>query len=457
MPEQRTSYNVAFACHLRSADFSMSALREAIQALVARHETLRTRIATCAGGDYPSQHIADAMQVPVPCITATPAEVPRLVAEHAAHVFDLAHGPLLKVSVLRVSDDYHVFLMNMHHIICDGWSINLIFHDLRAFYIAALQQTPPALPPLLLQYADYATWQRVQDFSADLDYWKQRLHGYEEGLALPYDFPRPANRAWRAGILHLTYPDALAARLAAFSQERRVTLFMTLMASLAIVLHQYTGRRELCLGTTSAGRDQLETENLIGFFVNILAVRLNLGSHAFAEDFLQHVRQQVLDAYAHRALPFEHVLSALKKPRDSSQIPLVPIMLRHQNFATEGVNAFAQIFLSAQMEFGERTTPNELDLQFIGDGSHLEVTVEYAAELFSAATVQRMLAHHQRVLERMLEEPRCRLSDFSLPVARTEFTPHTLDTSRSVLDLFDAQVALHAEELACADQHRQLS
>lgn len=469
--EQRTSYNVAFACHVRGSGLSMAALRAAVNALVARHETLRTTFVVPEGEIDPVQRIADSLWVEVPLYQIEECEIPTRVAGHARHLFDLAQGPLLKVSVLRVSPDRYVFMVNIHHIICDGWSVGILLRDLREFYAAAETGALPRLPALPLQYGDYAVWQRQRDLSEHLAYWRGQLDGYEEGLPLPYDYPRPAGREWRANIVRHQYPANLAARLSEASAGHHVTLFGTLIASVAILLNQYTGRNDLCLGTTVASRDHLDLENLIGCFVNILAIRLDLRDNPTVETLLQRTRAQVLGAIEHSDVPFEHVLAALKKQRDSSQIPLVPVMVRHQNFSAAQAQDPADLGAGeiefGEIEFGERTTPNELDLQFIGDASRLELVVEYAGDLFSERTIRRLIEHHQQVLQTIIDRPAERLTAFRLmpesrqPIkaqevasAKRTVAPHT---SKSVIDLFKDQVKFSPNAIACVGQAGSLT
>ncbi|MBZ4377269.1 non-ribosomal peptide synthetase [Corallococcus sp. AS-1-6] len=455
MVEQRTSYNVAFACHMRGKGLSLPALRAAINGLVARHETFRTTFVVPEGGGYPVQRIADSLWIEVPLIEVEASGVAARMAAHAGHVFDLAKGPLLKVSVLRVTPEHHVFMLNMHHLICDGWSIDLLLRDLYEFYMAAETGSQPNLPPLPLQYADYAVWQRKQDLGGQLDYWKRTLEGYQEGLSLPYDYARPPNRAWRAASVRHAFPAELAARLSEVSKSHQATLFMTLMASTAILLNRYSGREDLCVGTTVAGRDHLELENLIGFFVNILAIRVDLRGNPTAETVLQRVRAQMLEGMKHRELPFEHILAALQKQRDSSQIPLVPVVMRHQNFPTVTSRDLGRDLGAGEIEFGDRTTPNELDLQFAGDGSSLEVVVEYAKDLFSERTVQRLITHLQQVLQTLVDKPDCRLTDFPLVTedvhqgGASGAKGGRLDLSKSPIALFNERVKASPDAVAC--------
>lgn len=461
MPEQRTSYNVAFSAHMRGKGFSIAALRAAINALVARHESLRTTLVVLPGAAGPVQRIADSLWLDIPLEEVSEAEIEAKKAEHAAHVFDLAKGPLLKVSVLRVSPEHHVFMLNMHHIICDGWSIGIMMRDMWAFYAAAETGAQPSLPPLDIQYADYAVWQRRQDLAADLEYWKTNLSGYQEGFALPYDYPRPPGRAWRAGTFRHQYSPELVAKLTELSKSQQATLFMTLTASLAILLHRYTGRSDLCIGTTVAGRDLLALENLVGFFVNVLAIRLDVSGDPTVEEVLERSRTQLLAAMEHRGLPFEHLLAALKKQPDSSLIPLVPVMVRHQNFPTDRAAASTNPDLeTGEIEFGQRTTPNELDFQFTGDSGALELTLEYAEELFSEKTIARLVEIHEQILRLMVSAPEARLSDLASRLVGAEAKGSAgaaLDVSKSVLALFREQVLRDPEAPACLSERGPLT
>jgi len=471
MAEQRTSYNVAFACHVRGSGLSMAALRGAVNALVARHETLRTTFVVPEGEVEPVQRIADSLWVDVPLYDVEECEIPARAAAHARHVFDLATGPLLKVSVLRLAPDHYVFMVNIHHIICDGWSVGILLRDLREFYRAAETGALPRLPALPLQYGDYAVWQRQRDLNVDLAYWTAQLDGYEDGVSLPYDFARPAGRDWRAGVIRHEYPTSLAARLSEVSAAHGVTLFVTLMASVAILLNRYTGRDELCLGTTVAGRNHLDLENLVGSFVNILAIRLDLSNNPTVETLLRRTRAQVLAAMEHCDLPFERVLAALKKQRDSSQIPLVPVMVRHQNFPAAHAQDPRDLVDGAidfgEIEFGERTTPNELDLQFIGDASRLEVVVEYADNLFSERTIKRLINYHEQILQILIDRPDERLDAFWLMpesgqlIEGVEAAKASIrrmpDTPKTLTELFNDEVKSTPDSIACIGQYGTLT
>ena len=322
----------------------------------------------------------------------------------AQHVYDMEHGPLFTAELFRLSDDHHVLLIGLHHIIFDAWSLlNVMSREIQALYVAHREGRPANLPELPVQYADFAVWERQQDLSPHLAYWMEALRGYQQGLDLPYDYQRPQNRAWHASTLTVRYPDTLAKAFARFNESHQATLFMGLLCSVAILIGRYSGKNDVCIGTTTGARGHVELEHLIGFFINILPIRIDLSQEEEVSGLMRLVRRKVLDAFEHQSLPFEHLLNALHMSRDSSQIPLVPVIVRHQNFPVASTGDWSDELKMETISRDERTTPTEIDMQFYGDGSTLEVTVEYAAELFSEATIRRMISHHRKVLEFMVE------------------------------------------------------
>ena len=436
-----TAYNMTMALRL-SGPFDLAALREAVTRLVQRHESLRTTFPVNAASGEPVQLIAETLRLRIPLIDVQADEVERQTHLHASHRFDLTVGPLLELAVLRVAPAEHVLLFNMHHIISDGWSMGLMLRELQHFYAKAMTGVDERLPELPVQYADYAHWQRQQDLSAHLDYWKSALAGYEQGLSLPGDFARPPDRAWRAGWIRYTYPGTLAEHVTRFSQARRTTLFMTLLTALCIVLNRYTGRTDLCIGTTVAGRDFLQLEGLIGFFVNILPLRISLSDDPTGAQLLERVKTVTLAADEHQRLPFEHLLNALQLQRDNSQAPLVPIMARHQNFPElpdQGWGTDLLMQLLPPASNGSAVAKSEVDLQFYGEGSELGVEVEYAADLFEPATIERLLRHHEHVLGQMVATPDLTLARFSVmtPTEQHEMLTEWNSTDRSLEESFD--------------------
>ncbi|RYZ02152.1 MAG: hypothetical protein EOO73_33055, partial [Myxococcales bacterium] len=402
MEEQRTSYNGTIGLRIRGP-LSVSGLRSAFEHLQARHESLRTVFKELPGG-------AGAVQIPqvdqeldFSVADATESAIAPAMDQLATHVYDLANGPVLLVRVLKFTAEDHALLIGMHHIVYDGWSqYNVMSRELRAFYLAKVTGRTPQLSPLPIQYADYAVWQRAQDFRHHARYWQEELEDYEDDLQLPYDYARPPNRAWKAAGVTYDYPESLARAFGRFGRAHHTTLFMGLLTSFALVLKQYTGKADLCIGTTTAGRTQLELESIIGFFINVLPLRIDLSGDPDMGELMRRTKRTVLGAFEYQALPFERILSLVNTSRDSSKIPLVPVMLRHQNFPDATSESLSDDLTMAVIERDERTTPNELDLQFFGDETYLRVHVEYPQELFSEATIRRLIHHHQRAVEFMV-------------------------------------------------------
>jgi len=459
MEAQKTAYNVPAMLRLHGA-LDIEALRFAFNELIARHESLRTAFIAPGGEspDEPVQVIAEKLVLEMPVIELSANEVDEYASMHAAHIFDLAKGPLLKVTLVHLEPTLHVLLINLHHAICDGWSSSVIASELRQLYVAHIAGEEPELPALPIQYADYAHWQRQQDLAPHLDYWTKALAGYEGGLALPYDTPRGPSKSWRLGIIKHRYPAAFAARVSRFSQGNRLSLFMTLLSALFIVLNRYAGRTDLCVGTTVAGRDAVELEGLIGFFVNILPLRIDLSDDPTGMEIVSRVRETALNSYEHQALPFEHLLNALQLERDNSHVALAPVMMRHQNFPQATQEAWASNLEVEHLQAAPALAKCELDIQFYGEGETLDATVEYAADLFKAATIERMLQHLQQALETLIAEPERRLSGFSILTeaeqrlfARNNMTTYPLDTRWSVPQLFERQVQATPDAVACID------
>jgi amino acid adenylation domain-containing protein len=460
MPGLQTGYNMAMALQLQGP-LSVPALQAAFDILLQRHETLRTRFVADAGGQ-PRQVIEPTLSLHIPVRQARRDEVPALAAEHASQVFDLGRAPLLNVQVLRLDEQEHVLLLNMHHIISDGWSMNVLAHDMQRLYAAQLSGMPAQLPMLGVQYADHAHWLRQQDMAAHAAYWAQTLHGYEPGLTLPLD--RPAQpRPSPARTLTLDYPADLASSLTGLCTQHGTTLFMALTAALGVVLQRYTGRDDLCVGTTVAGRDRVELEPLIGFFINIVALRLDLSREPTGTELLQRVKDTALQAFEHQALPFEQVLQHLKLSGDSAQ-ELVPVMVRHQNMPDSAGSQWSDELTVEILPGSEQSAVCPLDVQFFGDGQGLCATVQYAGGLFDEATVRRLLQHHQQVLRHMVQQPQQPLSSLPLLTAderqlieHCNRTARELDHTLSVATLFEQQAQAAPEACACIDEQGQLS
>jgi non-ribosomal peptide synthetase component F/acyl carrier protein len=414
------AYNLSIAFRLTGV-LDVTALEKSLDTIVRRHEILRTVFPAKDG--RPVQVIVPALPLTLPVVDlrAIPdnireAEVQQRATAESRQLFDLAQGPLWSVKLLRLADEEYVFLLNMHHIVFDGWSFDVFFRELTALYTAFSTGKPSALPALPLEYRDFALWQRMwlqgAILEAQLTYWKQQLGGNLPILELPADRPRPSLQSFRGACQSLVLPQRLTEALKALSRQEGVTLFMTLLAAFKTLLYRYTGQEDLIIGTPIAGRTRVETEALIGFFVNTLVLRTNMGGNLPFRELLGKVRAVALDAYDHQDLPFEKLVDELQLERSSSHAPLVQVMFALQN-APQPVLKLPGLTLD-QMDVESGTAKFDLTLSMRDTEQGSTGTLEYATDLFDHATISRMLVHFQTLLEGIVAHPEHRLADLPL-------------------------------------------
>jgi amino acid adenylation domain-containing protein len=457
-----SSYNMSGALTLEGP-LSMTALDAALKGLVERHEPLRTRFLLKAGESAPQQCIDTSAPAVLMVQQAHQEEAAGLVKEHAEQIFDLAQGPQLSVLVLEVAPEKHVLSLAINHIIADGWSLNVLARDLQELYVAARERRAPRLEPLEIQYADYALWQRQLDLSKGLEYWRSALSGYERPFDLVPERLRD-KRAGRAGVLERMMPADLASELGRFSRQRQASLFMVLLSAWTLAVHRWTGQKDLCLGTTVAGRGQLALEPLIGFFINILGLRLDLTAEPTGEELLEQVKEVVLQGLAHQEVPFEQVLAAVPELRQDEGATPLPVMVRHQNYPEVeqqdwSAGLEAKPFLIEQ----KRRAKCDLDLQYFGDARGLSVVAEFDTDRFDAERVEELLVEVERLLSRLIEAPQRPLWRLVEPtpeelgkLERWNDTVHGFEQT-SVTELFAHQVERNREGLACVDGEQELS
>ncbi|MBA3947366.1 MAG: amino acid adenylation domain-containing protein, partial [Herpetosiphonaceae bacterium] len=448
-----------------------AALEHSFTALVARHEVLRTTFPLVDG--QPVQHIAP----PAPCLIsridlqAFPAEQREAEAHRLAQVeiqrpFDLVQGPLLRVTLLRLAPDDHVLVLAMHHSISDGWSTGILVRDLATCYLAFHHGQVPELPPLPIQYADYAVWQRgwltgtVRD--QQLAYWQQQLRGPLPVLDLPTDHPRPAIQTFHGATISLILPPALAAALTQLSQHTGATLFMTLLAAFQTLLYRYTGQTDLLVGSPIAGRTRAETEGLIGFFVNTLVLRTDLGGNPSFRELLARTRDTALQAYDHQDLPFEMVVEAVQPERDLSRSPLFQVMVVFQNLPPTTLN-LPDLQLT-QLAVVPPIAKFDLTLTLTENREGLGAHLEYNTELFEAATMERLLTHFHTLLDGIVADPDQRLATLPLlPQAQWEQVVHSWNDTAVpyppafIHRLFEQQVEQTPDAVALVFETQQLS
>jgi amino acid adenylation domain-containing protein len=404
-------YNM-FAEVRLSGGLDVAALRQAFQEIVRRHEALRTTFRLEDG--TPVQVIAESPELTVPLIdlehVPQRAEPGRFSQEESLRPFDLARGPLFRAALVRLAPREHTLLVNVHHVVSDGWSMGILFRELATLYGAFAAGDPSPLPELPIQYADFALWQREwlrgERLAAELDYWRQRLAGIPESLALPFDHPRPAVESFRGGMVPFTLPAELVRPLSALARRHGATLSMAMLAGFTTLLGRYAGREDLAVGMAIANRTRREIEGLIGFFVNTLVARADLaGSPGFAR-LLARTRESALAAYAHQELPFERLVEELQPERDLSRNPLVQVMFGYQNFPQPAMEVRGLTL--APPEHGQaiaRTAKFDLTLFVFEEGDRLTGSLEYNGELFEATTLHRLAGHLESLLAAAVADP----------------------------------------------------
>ena len=451
---------------------NVAALERTTSEIVKRHEALRTTFPTVDG--QPVQIISQTLSVPlrVTDLSHLPAvgreaEAERLVREEAQRPFDLAQGPLLRTTLLRLGEEDHILLLAMHHIVSDGWSGGVLFQEITALYEAFSTGKPAPLPELPVQYADYAVWQRGwlqgEVLEKQLSYWRERLSGAPPVLELPTDHPRPAVQSFRGARQSVMLSKSLTEALRTLSQREGATLFMILLAAFQTLLRRYSNQEEIVVGSPIAGRTRPETEGLIGLFVNTLVLHTDLSGDPSFRELLGRVREVALGAYAHQDVPFEKLVEELQPKRSLSHTPLFQVMFILQNAPRLALNLSGLTLKS--LEFDNGTAQFDVTLSVVEVAEGLQAKFEYNTDLFDAATITRMLKHFQVLLEGVVANPDQRLSELPL---LTEAERHQLliewnDTAveypRDIClhELFEAQVTRTPEAVAVVFEEEQLT
>ena len=414
------TYNVPGAIRI-SGPLNVQALENSFRAIIRRHETLRTTFEKIDG--QPMQVIHRDLAVSLPLVDLRGESEDRReeqlrlrLAQEAGKPFDLSRPPLVRMQLFQLADTEHVLFLNMHHIICDGWSMSILIRELIAFYQSGVNVDVKALPELPIQYADFSIWQRKwlqgDVLNQQRDYWKQQLGGKVPVLQLATDRPRPAVRSYRGSTHSFVLSPELSQGVHELSRKQGATPFMTLLSVLEALLYRYTGQTDFAIGTPVANRRQGETEGLIGFFVNTLVMRADLeGNPAFTE-LLSRVRRTALDAYDHQDIPFEQLVEDLQPERDPSYSPLFQVMFVLQN----NENAAWELpGLSIQaLSTDSGTAKFDLTLSMQEGPNGFVAKLEYDADLFDAATIEALSVHFCTLLQSVVTDAGLRLSDLPM-------------------------------------------
>jgi amino acid adenylation domain-containing protein len=396
-------------------------LERAIGEVAARHEVLRTSFRQEHGEAL--QVISPAVRVALPMVdlggldgAAAAAEARRLALAEALRPFDLRRPPLLRTALLRLGADRHVLQATMHHIISDAWSGGLLVGEVAAAYQALAAGRRPLLPELAIQFGDFAAWQRQRQSSADLDrqlaFWQQRLRGLPR-LELAADRPRPASRSSRGAVLRFAMAMEMTARLRAQATQQDASLFMVLLAGFAALLGRYSNQEDFAVGTPIANRTQAETEPLIGYFVNTLALRVDLAGAPGLLQLVERVRDMTLAAYENEEVPFERVVEALRPQRDLAFTPLFQVVLALHAAGRQAAATLPGLHVTG-FDAEDRTAKFDLNLNLTDGGRELAGTLEYSTDLFDRTTMTRLLDHWQRLLEAAAAAPQRRIHELPL-------------------------------------------
>ena len=416
---ESAAYHIPSVLRLRGR-LDLDALQRSFDSLVARHETLRTRFRL--DGDEARQEIAASMALPLDIVALGPLEegaLARQVETTIARPFDLERGPLLRVSLLRLAEDDHVLVLVQHHIVSDGWSMQVMVEELVQLYAAYSRGLEVALPALPVQYADYALWQRswmeAGEKERQLAYWTGLLGGEQPVLELPFDRPRPVRQSHRGAQFILELDIDLSQALRRVAQQEGATAFALLLASFQALLYRYSGQADIRVGVPIANRNRVEIERLIGFFVNTQVLKADLDGRMGFDELLAQARQRALEAQAHQDLPFEQLVEALQPERNASHNPLFQVLFNHQS-EIRSVTPEVQLedLRLEGLAWDGQTAQFDLTLDIQEDENGIWASFDYATDLFDASTVERLAGHWRNLLRGIVANPRQRLGELPL-------------------------------------------
>jgi non-ribosomal peptide synthetase component F len=480
-------YNVPLGSRLRQQALDIAVLQRTFNEIVRRHESLRTTFPEENG--QPRQVISPPAPAPLYIVDLSflskevrEREARHLVQQEAQRPFDLANGPLIRTGLLKLDEQDHIVLLTMHHIVSDGWSMGVLLNEITTLYDAFSRGEPSPLPEPLLQYADYAVWQREwlqgEVLEKQVSYWRQQLEGAPALLELPTDKPRPAIQTFRGMNEAVALSAELTVKLNELSRQHNVTLFMLLLAAFQLLLHRYTGQKDIVVASPIAGRTRPGTESLIGYLINTLALRGRFTRELTFEELLRQVREVTLGAYEHQELPFENLVGQLQPERNLSYTPLVQVLFVLQNLpqtrgkaATSGAADVADAPSTATDNSAEPppqlvlgTTKFDITLWLRESGGAINGAVEYNTDLFSAQRVLRFIGHYKQLLNAIVNNPQQRVSELPL-LTETEQqllqdfndTAPALPQDLYAHQLFEAQVARTPEAVALVHEDEQLS
>lgn len=460
------AYNICLAYRL-TGPLETLFLQKSFDEILRRHASLRTTFQKREGVAVQIIRQATTFSPKIVDLTHFPAaereqEALRLCNADCHRGFDLSQGPLFRVLILRIGMEDHILMMTVHHIVSDGWSMGIIVRELMQLYSDYLTGSPPSLPPVEVQYADFARWQRSWmegDFiKPQIQYWREVFETLPEPLELPTDRMRPAVMSYRGAIRSTILHSDLVREVRELTRREGVTLFMTLLSAFKVLLYRYTNQEDLCVGTFIANRNHLATENIVGFFINSLAMRTDISGDPSFQTLLHRVKDAVLGAYSHQDLPFEKLLEEVNPERDLSRTPIFQVMMVLQNMPLPPFNLKGLACQSVELDLFRSNF--DLTLWFYETGPHLKAVMEYSTDLFDAETIAGMLQHFTELLRDAVHKPAKRISELSLlsqqemETILTEWSGEryaTIDFQDPVTRLFEEQADRHPHKVALVE------
>ncbi|MDM8560644.1 amino acid adenylation domain-containing protein [Candidatus Parabeggiatoa sp. HSG14] len=470
LEEGSVAYNVPLYLWLEG-QLDREAFEKTLALLIQRHESLRTTFITIDG--QPLQKIHDNIDFKVRLKDLTTQEnaetvAQQLIYEEALKPFDLEKGPLLKVSLLKLSEKNHVMLFTMHHIISDGWSINVIMGEFTQFYEAFHHRKAVSLPPLRIQYRDYAYWQNQQLESENLvshrDYWHKKLAGDISVLNLSTDFPRPSLQTFNGNDLAFVLLAEQKNSLLTFCRQQNVSLFMILVAVVKVLLYRYTDQEDIIIGSPIAGRNHADLEEQIGFYVSTLVLRDQINGEQSFETFLQQVKQTAVAAYDHQIYPFDRLVNELNLHRDMSRSPLFDVMVSLQNASGE-LERSVEGLLMRPVILESKASKLDITFHFKENEKGLFFSIEYNTDLFLEDRIKRMGNHINVLIESILVDAHQPISQLNIltKAEKKQLFYEFNDTvvayphEKTLIDLFEIQVEKTPNVVAIQFENQKLT
>jgi amino acid adenylation domain-containing protein len=457
------TYNMPLAVRL-TGEIVVPALERALNEIVRRHEVLHTSFLDKDGNPTLVVHESSPLTLTYPEQEIDESLVRQLAKDEARRPFDLSRSPLLRATLLRLSDTEHVLLLTTHHIVSDGWSMGVLTRELASLYDAFSKDQPSPLPELRIQYADFANWQLQrldgEAMAAEIDYWNKHLGGNLPVLDLPTDRPRARVRSFSGAVETLLINRSISDAIKTLTRREGATLFMTLLAAFAVLLSRLSGQDDILVGTPVANRNEIELEGLIGFFVNTLVLRTDLSGNPTFRELLAEVRERALGAYMHQELPFEELVKELQPERDLSRAPLFQVMFVYQDVPRTDLKLPGLKLRPLSSE--NSTAKFDLTLMINDSPEGLQASLEYNRDLFQSTTITRLLDQFETLLGSIVAAPETKVRRLSLMSAaevaeQLKQPSEEFETEGSLASWFEAVAARRREATAVVCGGEQLS